>query len=172
MWKRTAVFILGISTTLSQILALLTSIVYVSRYASEDLEDSAKTVFQIAAYTNSSYLMCVSFLKRNQILHIVNEFQRIYDTSMVIFATNYRNIISHFQFSLFDTHTHTYCGRTSAKFLRNARELNEKIVIFFLRTFVIFFFCTLILGIAMIAYCYVVYGRFDANKLFLLYNYA
>lgn len=83
IWKRMTVFVLGITTTLSQILGLLTSIVYVSIYAKEDLEDSAKTIFQIAAYVNTSYLMCVAFLKRNQMLHIVNEFQRIYDTSML-----------------------------------------------------------------------------------------
>ena len=84
MWKRITVFILGLATTLSQILGLVTSIVYVSKYATVDLEDSAKTVFQIAAYMNSSYLMCVAFLKRKQMLQIVQKFQRIYDASMLI----------------------------------------------------------------------------------------
>lgn len=89
MWKRMTVFILGFATTLSQILALVTSIVYVSKYATVDLEDSAKTIFQIAAYANSSYLMCVAFLKRNQMLHIVNKFQLIYNASM-FFGTDFR----------------------------------------------------------------------------------
>lgn len=82
LWKRITVFIFGFATTLSQLLALITSVVYVSKYATVDVEDSAKTIFQIAAYVNSSYLMCVAFLKRNQMLYIVKKFQRIYDASM------------------------------------------------------------------------------------------
>lgn len=81
LWKRIVVFCFGLATTLSQLLALLTSIVYVSKYANVNLADSARTIFQIAAYVNTSYLMCVAFLKRKQMLHIVNEFQRIYDAS-------------------------------------------------------------------------------------------
>lgn len=93
LWERMMVFMLGFATTLSQILALLTSIVYVSKYATVDLEDSAKTIFQIAAYMNSSYLMCVAFLKRNQMLLIVNKFQRIYVASMLFVLRFRKNLL-------------------------------------------------------------------------------
>lgn len=99
LWKRTMVFMLGLATTLSQILGLLSSVVYVSKYATVDLEDSAKTIFQIAAYTNTSYTLTAAFLKRNQMLQIINKFQRIYDASMLFHTAfekkyfPYRNFI-------------------------------------------------------------------------------
>lgn len=163
VWERMIVFMLGIATTLSQILALLTSIVYVLN-VSTDIADSVKTVFQIAAYMNSSYLMCVAFLKRNHMLHIVNKFQRIYDASMCYTIR--------FIFFKFYQLTFTDHDRTSINFLRSANDMSEKIVVFFLRTSVIFFLTTFALGIALIAYCYVINGRFDSDELFLLYNYA
>lgn len=180
LWKRMTVFILGFVATLSQILALLTSVVYVSKYATVDLEDSAKTIFQIAAYVNSSYLMCAAFLKRNQMLQVVDKFQRIYDASMFfdtdfqqsVFVVGVLVVASVYFPTISQIVFYTDHGRTSMKFWRDANEMSEKIVVFFLRTSAIFFCNTLVLGIVLVAYCYIVNGYFDANTLFLLYNYA
>lgn len=88
-WKRITVFCLGLATTLSQVLGLVTSVVYVSKYVHIDLEASAKAIFQIAAYANTSYLMCVAFLKRKKMRKIIYKFQHIYDASMCDFHLNF-----------------------------------------------------------------------------------
>lgn len=66
---------------MSCVCGLLSSIVYVSKYAKDNLEESVKTIYQIAAYTNVTYMMVIAFLKRKEIFAIFRRFQEIYDKS-------------------------------------------------------------------------------------------
>lgn len=79
LWKKILMTVFGISVPLIEVFGLMASIVYVSKYATADLEGSVKTLFQIAAYINVSYVMAVAFFKRKQILNIFKRFQSIYD---------------------------------------------------------------------------------------------
>lgn len=84
LWKKMLIPIFGIIVPLCEVLGLLTSIAFVVKFISIDLEGSVKTVFQIAAYTNVMYVMLIAFLKRKQMLELIKTFQHIYDASKLI----------------------------------------------------------------------------------------
>lgn len=81
LWKRIFIVIFGITIPISVLCGLGASLVYVSRYANVDLEGAVKTVFQIAAYVNVSYMIIIAFFKRSKIIKVFRTFQNIYDTS-------------------------------------------------------------------------------------------
>lgn len=81
LWKQVLILIFGIIIPTSVLWGFAASFVYVLKFANVDLEESVKTVFQIAAYVNVSYMMIIAFLKRDKIINIFNRFQHIYDNS-------------------------------------------------------------------------------------------
>lgn len=87
LWKRILMNIFAITVTLFEVLGLLTSVVFVEKFASIDLEGSVKTVFQIAAYANVTYVLFVAFLSRKKMSKLINKFQRIYETSESFLCT-------------------------------------------------------------------------------------
>lgn len=104
-WKKILIVLFGATVPLSVISGFLASVVYVSKYATVDLEESVKTVYQIAAYMNVSYTVTLALLRRNQILEVIKKFQSIYDASktlLVSFKVEY-SAIFHFysNFSFF-----------------------------------------------------------------------
>lgn len=81
LWEKILRLIFGFTVSVSVSCGLVSSIIYVSKYADDNLEESVKTIFQIAAYLNVVYLMAIGFLKKNDIFDIFNKFQNIYDDS-------------------------------------------------------------------------------------------
>lgn len=81
LWEKILRLISGFTVSVSVSCALVSSIIYFSKYADDNLEESIKTIFQIAAYFNGTYLMAIGFLKQNEIFDILNKFQNIYDDS-------------------------------------------------------------------------------------------
>lgn len=81
LWKKILITVLGVTVVLSEVLGLLASLVFVAKYVTIDLEGSVKTVFQIAAYINTTYVMFIAFSRRQRIIKLIKKFQRIYDAS-------------------------------------------------------------------------------------------
>lgn len=81
LWKKILITVLGVTVVFSEVLGLLASLVFVAKYVTIDLEGSVKTVFQIAAYINTTYVMFTAFSRRQRIIKLIKKFQRIYDAS-------------------------------------------------------------------------------------------
>lgn len=81
LWKQLLVKIFAVTLHITEILGLVTSLMFVGKYATSDLEGSVKTLFQIAAYSNVIFVMVVAFIKRSQIVNFIQTYQIIYDTS-------------------------------------------------------------------------------------------
>lgn len=60
---------------------LISSMVYFATYVSTDFELSLYAVFQIAAYTSSTYLMLLAYTLRYKITAVFDGLARIYDAS-------------------------------------------------------------------------------------------
>lgn len=60
----------------------------------------------------------------------------------------------------------------SMKYLIEANKNGERITIFFMECCFGFVLATVVLGFMLILYCFITYGNFDANYLFLPYNYV
>lgn len=80
LWKKIFRLIFGLTILFSVLCGLVSSIVYVTKYSNDNLEESVKTVFQIAAYANVTYMMGTAFLKRDNISDVLSRFQKIYDS--------------------------------------------------------------------------------------------
>lgn len=80
-WKNILRLIFAFTLSMSVAGGLAASIVYVSKYAGDNLEESVKTVYQIIAYANVTYVMVTAYLKRNDFRAILRRFQEVYDAS-------------------------------------------------------------------------------------------
>lgn len=81
LWQQIFRLFFGFTVSVSVSCGLVSSIVYVSKYAGDNLEESVKTIFQIAAYANVTYMMVIAFLKQRKIKEILRRFQETYDNS-------------------------------------------------------------------------------------------
>lgn len=93
LWKKLLMLAFGIIVPVSVWSGLLASIVYVSKYAHVDLVESVKTVFQIAAYANVSYMLTTAFLKQQSIIDVFKRFQDIYDSSELLSITIHESFV-------------------------------------------------------------------------------
>lgn len=81
VWEKILILIFGFTVTASVSCGLVSSTIYVLKYAGDNLEESVKTIFQIAAYANAVYMMCTAFIKHSDIEELLREYQNIYDAS-------------------------------------------------------------------------------------------
>lgn len=62
--------------------------------------------------------------------------------------------------------------QTTLKYLIEANDMGERLTIFFMKSCFGFVLATVVLGFVLIIYCFISYGHFDANYLYLPYNYV
>lgn len=81
LWKKYLWIIFAISLHVMEILGLISSVMFVITYIDVDLEGSVKTLFQIAAYVNVTYVMIITLFQRSQFTNFIKMFQTIFDAS-------------------------------------------------------------------------------------------
>lgn len=82
--KRCAYVALYFYVLIGNMSVLISSIVFFVTYVSTDFELSLYAVFQMAAYTSSTYLMLLAYTLRNQITSVFDGLARIYEASECI----------------------------------------------------------------------------------------